>query len=144
MLPLVLVVALASGATGSASAPADLQARENQYTRGVRTADIKLLDDVWAPGFVDTSEAGRFATKQQELAKIAHARARILALDVDDERTALYGDTAVVTERFHVRYELDGKTGDETGRATDVWVKMHGRWMCVAAHSSAIAPAGKK
>lgn len=144
MHPTMAVLALASGATMSASAPADLQARENQYTRGVLTGNTKLLDDVWAAGFVDTNEAGRFATKRQVLAKIAHARARIVTLEIDDERTAPYGDTAIVTERFHVRYELDGKMGDEAGRATDVWVKMHGRWMCVAAQSSAIAPPGKK
>lgn len=142
MLPIALALVLASGAATSAAAPADLQAREREYTRGIRTGNTKLLDAVWAPGFVDTNAAGQLATKAQELAKIAHARARIVALDVDEERTALYGDTAIVTERFHVRYELDGKPGAETGRATDVWVKLHGRWMCVAAHSSAIAPRG--
>lgn len=71
MLSVALALALASGAAASTVAPADLQARENQYTRGVLTSDTKLLDDVWAPGFVDTDEAGAFATKRQELAKIA-------------------------------------------------------------------------
>lgn len=142
MFPIVSALVLAFGAATAAPPPADLQAREREYTRGIRTGNTRLLDDVWAPGFVDTDAAGHLATKPQELAKIAHARARIVALDVDDERTALYGDTAIVTERFHVRYELDGKPGSETGRATDVWVKLGGRWMCVAAHSSAIAPRG--
>lgn len=142
MFPLPLALALASVATPPPPAPDDLQARENQYTRGVLTADTKLLDDVWAASFVDTNEAGAFATKRQQLAKVARSRARIVSLQVDDERTDRYGDTAVVTERFHVVYVLDGRTGEETGRATDVWVKLHGRWMCVAAHSSAVAPSG--
>lgn len=141
MFPLPLALALAA-ATPPPPAPTDLQTRENQYTRGVLTADTKLLDDVWAASFVDTNEAGGFATKRQQLAKVAHSHARIVSLRVDDERTDRYGDTAVVTERFRVVYVLDGKTGQETGRATDVWVKLHGRWMCVAAHSSAVTPLG--
>lgn len=144
MLPVALILAVAAGTSPTLAAPKDLQARENEYTEGVLTSNTKLLDDVWAPSFVDTNEAGGFATKQQQLAKVAHSRAKIVSLKVDQERTDLYGNTAVVTERFHVVYELDGKTGEETGRATDVWVKMQGRWMCVAAHSSAIPPPVKR
>lgn len=143
MLPFAPVLALASATALPHSAPKDLQARENQYTRGVLTSNTALLDDVWAASFVDTNEAGGFATKRQQLAKVARSRVRIVSLDVDDERTDLYGDTAVVTERFHVVYRLDGKRGEESGRATDVWVKMRGHWMCVAAHSSAIVPPAK-
>lgn len=133
-----LLLALLAGALLSSPVPADLQARENQYTKGVLTSNAQLLDDVWAPNFVDTDEAGGFATKAQQLAKVAHSHVRIISLDVDQERTDMYGDAAVVTERFHVVYDSGGKRGAETGRATDVWVKMHGRWMCVAAHSSAV------
>lgn len=140
MFSVALILALAAGAAPTTSAPKDLQARENEYTEGVLTSNTKLLDDVWAPGFVDTNEAGGFATKQQQLAKVAHSRAKIVSLKVDQERTDLYGDTAVVTERFRVVYRLAGNTGEDAGRVTDVWVKMHGRWMCVAAHSSAIVP----
>jgi hypothetical protein len=138
-----MVLALASNTAPSLPVTGDLQARENEYTEGVLTSNTRLLDDVWAPSFVDTNEAGGFATKQQQLAKLAHSRVRIVSLKVDDERTDVYGDTAVVTERFHVVYDLGGKEGEEAGRATDVWVKMKGRWMCVAAHSSAMAPPAK-
>lgn len=144
MFPLALILTLAAKASPSPPVPKDLQARENEYTEGVLTSNTKLLDDVWAPSFVDTNEAGGFATRQQQLAKVAHSRVKIVSLKVDQERTDLYGDTAVVTERFHVVYDLDGKRGEDTGRATDVWVKMQGRWMCVAAHSSAIVPSEMK
>ena len=115
----------------------DLQAREDQYTQGVLTSNIHLLDEVWAPTFVDTNENGQIATKAQQLAKVAHSRTKITSLKVDQEHIEFYGDTAVVTERFTALYETEGKRGEEVGRSTDIWVKQNGRWMCVAAHSSA-------
>jgi ketosteroid isomerase-like protein len=60
----------------------------------------------------------------------------IKSLVVDQERVDFYSNTAIVTERFRVSYTVNGKAGSETGRATDVWVKQNGQWMCVAAHSS--------
>lgn len=114
-----------------------IQAREDQYTRGALTSDLHLLDDVWAPTFVDTDENGQVATKAQQLAKVAQSHTKIKSLKIDQQRIDVYGDTAVVTERFTAVYETNGKPGSEVGRATDVWVKQKGRWMCVAAHSSA-------
>jgi ketosteroid isomerase-like protein len=99
---------------------------------------VKLLDSVWADTFVDTDEQGGIATKQEQLAKVAASKTQIKSLDVDQQRVDWYGDMAVVTERFKVTYVLDGKEHTETGRATDVWVKQHGEWKCVAAHASTV------
>jgi ketosteroid isomerase-like protein len=115
-----------------------LQKAEDTYTAGVLHKDVKLLDSVWADTFVDTDEQGGIATKQEQLAKVATSKTQIKSLDVDQERVDWYGDTAVVTERFKVTYVLDGKEHKETGRATDVWVKQHGEWKCVAAHASTV------
>jgi hypothetical protein len=117
---------------------AALQKAEDTYTTGVLHKDVKLLDSVWADTFVDTDEQGGIATKQEQLAKVAASKAQIRSLDVDQERVDWYGDTAVVTERFKVTFVLDGKEHTEIGRATDVWVKQHGEWKCVAAHASTV------
>lgn len=119
---------------------ATLQERENQYTEGILTKDIKLLRSVFADNFVDTSESGTISTKEEELKMIANNPAKIKSLHVDQVRMDLYDNdqAAVVTERFKVVYVADGKEGTESGRATDVWVKQKGKWMCVAAHSSPI------
>jgi ketosteroid isomerase-like protein len=140
ILATLLLLNIVKPASTVSVAPSDLQAREYQYTRGVLTSDISLLRDVWDESFVDTDEAGGFATREEQLAKVAKSKVKIVSLLVDQERTDLYGDAAVVTERFRVKYRLeDNKEGEETGRSTDVWVKKDGRWMCVAAHSSALS-----
>jgi hypothetical protein len=66
-----------------------------------------------ADTFVDTDEEGPIATKQEQLTKVAHSKAEIKSLDVDQERVDWYGDMAVVTERFKVTYLLDGKEQTE-------------------------------
>lgn len=124
--------------TPSAADRAALQKAEDIYTAGVLHKDVKLLDSVWADTFVDTDEQGSIATKQEQLAKVANSKTEIKSLNVDQEHVDWYGDTAVVTERFKVTYVLDGKEHTETGRATDVWVKQHGEWKCVAAHASTV------
>ncbi len=136
-----LLSLMPAAVSGQMTTPRDLQERENQYTRGVLHGNVKLLDDVWADTFVDTDEEGGFSTKAQQLEKVAKSKAKIVSLKVDQERTDLYGDTAVVTERFRVMYVLGAIRGEEVGRSTDVWVKQKGRWMCVAAHSSALPAA---
>jgi Domain of unknown function (DUF4440) len=126
VLVAIAVLAQAQNATDRAA----LQKAEDAYA--------KLLDSVWADTFVDTDEQGRIATKQEQLAKVAASKTQIRSLDVDQKRVDWYGDTAVVTERFKVTYVLDGKEHTETGRATDVWVKQHGEWKCVAAHARTV------
>jgi ketosteroid isomerase-like protein len=135
---LVFVPAAVLAQTPSAADRAALQKAEDIYTAGVLHKDVKLLDSVWADTFVDTDEQGSIATKQEQLAKVANSKTAIKSLNLDQERVDWYGDTAVVTERFKVTYVLDGKEHTETGRATDVWVKQHGEWKCVAAHASTV------
>lgn len=119
---------------------AALQERENQYTEGILTKNTKLLNSVFADSFVDTSASGAISTKSEQLKRIANSPVKIESLHVDQVRTDMYDNdrTAVVTERFKVVYVANGQEGTESGRATDIWVKQKGKWMCVAAHSSQI------
>lgn len=119
---------------------AALQERENQYTEGILTKNTKLLNSVFADSFVDTGASGAISTKPEQLKRIANSPVKIKSLHVDQVRTDMYDNdhAAVVTERFKVVYVANGQEGTESGRATDVWVKQKGKWMCVAAHSSQI------
>ena len=118
---------------------AAVSARENQYTEGILQKNIPLLRTVFAPTFVDTGVSGKIQTREQFLNTLEKSPAVINSLVVGEPGIDMYPGTAVVTERFHVVYSVAGKQGTEDGRATDVWVKLHGQWMCVAAHSSQIA-----
>lgn len=122
------------------SEQAALRARENLYTDGLLKKNTPLLSTVFAPTFVDTGADGKIKTRDQFLNSLEKSSTEINSLVVEEPRIDMYPGTAVVTERFHVVYTDAGKQGTEDGRATDVWVKLHGKWMCVAAHSGQIMP----
>jgi ketosteroid isomerase-like protein len=53
-----------------------------------------------------------------------------------EKQIQLYGDTAVVSVKFEVHGTDEGEAFEFKGRATDIWVKQNGEWLCVAVHSS--------
>ena len=120
---------------------AEVLAREEDYTRGVRNKDIDLLNTVLAESFVDTSELGKLRNKQRYLELLKADRSTIESLVTDQFKVLVYGDAAVASSRFVLKAKDEsGTLIEEIGRATDFWVKENGRWMCVAAHSSVIIP----
>jgi hypothetical protein len=129
---------ISRNAPASHSEQAAVRARENLYTDGILRKNIPLLRTVFAPTFVDTGADGKIKTRDQFLNALEKSAPEINSLVVEEARIDMYPDTAVVTERFHVAYTVAGKHRTKDGHATDVWVKLHGQWMCVAAHSSQI------
>ncbi|MGP0064291.1 MAG: efflux RND transporter periplasmic adaptor subunit [Isosphaeraceae bacterium] len=57
-------------------------------------------------------------------------------IELDEVKTRVFGDTAVVTSRIKI-------AGHPTpGRMTNVYVRRQGRWQCVASHASGIVGIG--
>ncbi|PYX06209.1 MAG: hypothetical protein DMG88_19180 [Acidobacteria bacterium] len=119
---------------------ARLKIREGQYTQGILKKDTQLLSGVFAETFVDTFSSGQVVNKQQYLDAIKADSSKIGSLNVEDQKYQFYTDAAVVTAKFTVKGEDEGKPFNTTGRSTDVWVKINGDWFCVAAHSCLIKP----
>lgn len=122
------VFAVPPGPNDSGSATQVLL-RGRQYSSALLHGDVRLL----AGTFVDTSESG---VARQAAAPCAH-RPPASTLETQ-RRIQVYGDTAVVTVRSEVHGSDRGKPHKFSGRATDVWIHRAGRWLCVAAHSSAL------
>ena len=47
----------------------------------------------------------------------------------------IYGDAAVVTGRDAIKEQYKGEYVSSQNRWTHIWIKLAGRWQCVAAHS---------
>lgn len=109
--------------------------RENQYTDGLLHRNFEELASVFADTYVNTSPSGQLRSKTEFLEAFKADTSRISEIKETEKQTQLYGDTAVVTVRFEVQGTDQGETFDFKGRATDIWVKLHGEWLCVAAHS---------
>ncbi len=123
------------------AAVAEVRAREEDYTRGVRNKDVALLSTVFADSFIDTSETGKLINKREYLDSVRKDRSIIDSLVTDQFKIVVYGDAAVASSRFILKgKDENGKPFEQTGRATDFWVKQNDQWLCVAAHSSPIKP----
>jgi ketosteroid isomerase-like protein len=142
---LLLVLSLSStlllgaqdGQTGTNDADLQMIAeRERQYTDGLLHRDFGELASVFAETYVNTSFSGQLRTKAEFLKALEADTSRISEIKESEKQTQIYGDTAVVTVKFDVQGTDEGKSFEAHGRATDVWVKLHGEWFCVAAHSS--------
>lgn len=111
---------------------------EHDYTYGILHKDIKLLNQVFADDFLDTSATGAVRTKQQMLEIIAKNPAPT-SITESNRIVHIYNDSSAVVSVEFVAKGMDGdKPYAYRGRATDVWARINGRWQCVAAHSSEI------
>ena len=92
-----------------------------------------LYDYTW------TSPEGEVFTKARNLALAKSGEDVIASWVLTDVKIRVYGDAAVVTGRDAIKETYKGEDVSSQNRWTHTWVKLAGRWQCVAAHSSTIA-----
>jgi ketosteroid isomerase-like protein len=130
---------LLSGAARAAPAGADEQvvtAAEQQWLKAQQTNNTELLAPLLADKVVETSADGKvFAGKD---AVLADAKSDTWSsVDYTDLKVTVFGHTAIATGTFVGKgKDATGKALDERVRFTDTWVKMDGKWLCVATQIS--------
>lgn len=133
-----LTAAFARGSSAEFRERQRIVALETIYTQSLLRKDTSKLGSILADDFLDTSMTGEVRTKAQLLALIRQSPAPG-SIDEDKRRIELYPGAAVVSVRFTATGTDSGRKYSETGRATDVWLKVGGTWKCVSAQSSPIS-----
>lgn len=114
------------------------------WKRGAMAADLKGdygfyeagLSDDWTGGV----SWGKFQTKQMLIADLKDAENNATKDEhLSDMNVRLYGDTAIATYRETYDSVVHGERLSKAIITTDTFVKREGKWMQVAAHSSAVA-----
>ena len=125
---------LAQKNAATEKAVADL---EQQWLKSQQTNNVDLVEPLLAPGFSNTSSEGKVEDRAQSM---ADAKASKYAnASYDDLKVTPFGDTAIAQGVFKAKVtDPSGKTNDVTERFTDTWVKMNGKWQCVASHQSTV------
>jgi ketosteroid isomerase-like protein len=113
-----------------------IRKREDQYTDALLHRKFEELASLFADTYVNTSPSGQLRNKTEFLEAFKADTSRISEIKESEKQIQLYGDTAVVTVRFEVEGNDQGEVFAFKGRATDIWVKQNGEWLCVAVHSS--------
>ena len=125
------------------TALAELRALNRLFIHNYVTNDVVSHDAILHPDFAYMSSDGKRVDRRTYLRKWAtgfHPDV-IVYWDMRDEKITIAGDTAIV--RATNKYVEKIEHGDQTGMAsyTDVYVRKNGRWLCIHAQISNVAPA---
>ena len=111
---------------------------EHLWNEAQVNRDSAALDALVAARFTDTEYDGEVSDKTKFLADIRDPLFRPSSANVQDLKVNFFGDTAVVTGLYHTKGTYQGRPYDHVGRFTDTWIFEHGRWLCVASHTSLV------
>jgi ketosteroid isomerase-like protein len=106
-----------------------LQGLNDGFIRSVRSSDVGWFEENFAPDFLNSNPDGSLVDRAGFLSQIAGPSA-VPDLDAEDVRIRILGDIAII----HGRTVYTKADGRHAGRYTDIWSRLQGRWLCVAAH----------
>ncbi len=122
----------------SESVEQELIKLENGWNDALVKHDWAFLEQILADNSLHTDSDGAVSTKAQVIAYFKSGEILITSAVADDFKVRVYGDAAVVSFRCTDKSQSKGKDTSSQGRITDTWVKLAGRWRCVAGHESRI------
>jgi ketosteroid isomerase-like protein len=136
---LVLAVSCQAFAQAKPAAPApnasvekELIKLENDWNNAIVKVDMAALNRVMADDWTIIDPDGIIETKAEYLASIKSGETVLTSAVGDQWNVRVYGDAAVVLDRWTTKGQYKGKDVSGQYRYTDTWVKKAGRWQCVA------------
>lgn len=122
---------------------AELRALNRLFIHNYVTNDVASHDAILHPGFAYMSSDGRRVDRAAYLRSWATGfdPEVIVYWDMRDEDIRIVGDTAIIRATNKYTERADGR--EETGMAsyTDVYIRENGKWLCIHAQISNVAPA---
>jgi hypothetical protein len=123
---------------GQSPAEKELIKVENDWSNAWVKSDGKFLDQLYATEYLSTGSDGTLYNKVDGIKDDTSAEYAEKSLSLSDLKVHIYGETAVVTGRYNVKFKKGGKAEQFDGRSTDVFVKRDGRWQCVATQGTKV------
>ena len=143
VLSVLAAAAIARPAPASPDDRATVAALDVAYQAAVKANDADTMGRILHSDFVLVVGSGAVASREDLLRA---ARDRTVAWEIQDEipgsqTVRLYGDTAVVTAKLHLRYPKDGQTIDRMLWFSDTYVRTPAGWRYAFGQSSLALPA---
>jgi ketosteroid isomerase-like protein len=140
---LVLVLSVAGWARNTAqpkseSSEQELIKLEKGWADAIRSGNAAFLERIYAADIVLTDEYGVVTTGAQDIASLKSGEVVYSSFVDDNYKVHVYGDAAVVIGRSIAKGKEKGKDFSHQTQWTDTWIKIAGRWQCVASHGSFI------
>jgi ketosteroid isomerase-like protein len=149
MFSIVLVLLVSCLCFGQAKQAAvhnavqEITALENAWNEASQKYNVSWFEKYLADSYVGTDEEGKVSDKAMVTERVKNKVAKIEAVSNENVKVQLYGDTAIATGIFVVKGTFKEKDNSGKYPWTDTWIKLNGRWQCVASHNSKL-PSVKK
>lgn len=132
-------------AAASGSPEQQIVQLERDWCQALLSGDAAVLERILADDYDGFSSSGGRSTKAEEVRDLRSGRSKMSTCTDTDVKVRVHGDAAVAIGEG-IRTGVFGGTAMTNRRIhyTDTFVKMDGRWQCVASHATDLASAAKR
>ena len=138
---LAIILALLQSWGIAAQEPAaeqQIQEASKVYEQALTQKNEHLLKSILADNFILTTASGKVLTKKDMMLNLTKEGTKYDKFESSEVRISVLNDAAIETGKVHTVGIRAGKKIAETTRYTDFWVKIQGKWLLLAEHSSFI------
>ena len=134
LILITLVITLPSLAFGKIrknEVQEELLKLEKEFAQAIIKNDSEAIARILADDWVIIDPDGGIIDRTRFLGVIKSGALTHEMMESDDVSVRIYGDTAVVMGLTTSKGKFMGQEFTTRERATDIFVKLHGRWQCV-------------
>ena len=132
-----LILSAVAAQAQSASPEQTVAALEEQWLQGQKTNNPALIEPLLADKFIETLSDGKIIDRAVALSMTKAMKYTVA--ENEYVKVTVFGDAAVATGGFKGKgTSASGKPFDDHERWTDTWIKMNGKWQCVATQATPI------
>ena len=141
-LKLLVIISILLQSLGLAAqqstAEQQIQEASKVYEQALTQKNELLLKSILADNFILTTATGKVLTKKDMLLNLNKEGTKYDKFESSEVRIQVLNDAAIETGKVHTVGTRAQKKIAETTRYTDFWVKVQGKWLLLAEHSSLI------
>jgi ketosteroid isomerase-like protein len=117
----------------------EFQGYEDQWSTAVVKADQYQMENLLSPLYVDISATGDVTTRNQQIADLfVKDGTEPVSMEQKVVSVRTFGDTAIVSGTYIVRFKSNGSLREERGIFTHVYNRQRNHWACVNAQRTAV------
>jgi ketosteroid isomerase-like protein len=111
---------------------------QNEWATARIKGDVAFLERLYAKEFRITAMDGSVVDRARDIDVFASGEMKPQAINDEDMKVAVYGETAIVTGIEDVKGTYKGNYGEFALRFTNVFIRRDGRWQMVTHHSTPV------
>ena len=139
LLVIIIILLQSSGLVAQQSTEEQqIQEASKVYEQALTQKNEPLLKSILADNFILTTASGKVLNKKDMMLNLTKEGTKYDKFESSEVRISVLNDAAIETGKVQTVGIRDGKKIAEATRYTDFWVKIQGKWLLLAEHSSFI------